>query len=63
MVSEQPRDDLLGLESSSLQTQAAVCHLPLHLGLTVHRGVGAQLLVHLLELPFQVIQELLAVLI
>jgi hypothetical protein len=62
MVPEQPRDDPFGLVSGRLQAQATVRHLPLHPGLAVHQGVGVQLLVHLLEFFFEVIQELLAVL-
>ncbi|MFN9901026.1 MAG: hypothetical protein ACK55Z_20050 [bacterium] len=62
MIPEQPRDNFLGLIPGRFQAQAAVCQLPLDPGLAVYRGVGVQLLVHLLEFPLQVIQELLAVL-
>jgi hypothetical protein len=62
MVPEQPCDDFLGFIPGRFQAQAAVCHLPLDPGLAVYQGVGVQLLVHLLEFLFQVIQELLAVL-
>jgi hypothetical protein len=62
VVPDEPRDNLLGLEPGCLQAQTAVGHSPLHPRLAIQRGVSVQCLVHLLELPFQVIQEFLPVL-